>query len=245
MRSQKSEAIVLHSFPSRERDKLVVLLTPEFGKIRGWAYGARSLKSRYGSMLEPLTKIEISWVEKEGEEAVRFESAALLRSMFAVQQELRPSVALTYIGETADTFSQPGEQAQLMFRLVDRCCAALGTRIDPQVVLAYFEIWILRINGIFPSMQNCIDCHDGLSLPLRFEEAAAGFVCGNCAVRGEVVPNDIAAALHDLTRITIEEFAARRHDNEIIFELRRLARLLRRHFLGHELKSFNVLQGVL
>jgi DNA repair protein RecO (recombination protein O) len=245
MRSQKSQAIVLHSFPSRERDKLVVVLTPEFGKIRGWAYGARSIKSRYGSMLEPLAKIEISWMEKEGEETVRFESATLIRSMFDVQQKLRPSIALTYIGETADTFAQAGEAAQLMFRLIDRCCEGLLAGIDPLIVLAYFEVWVLRINGIFPSMQNCIECHEELPLPLRFDEGAAGFVCKTCSNRIEVIPNDIAGALHDMSRITLEDFAAREHRTEILFELRRLARLLRRHFLGHELKSFDVLQGVL
>ena len=41
LKPERTEAIVLHTFPARERDKLVVFLTPDHGKRKGWAYGAR------------------------------------------------------------------------------------------------------------------------------------------------------------------------------------------------------------
>src|SRR5439155_24158679 len=63
MRPERTEAIILHTFPARERDKLVVFLTPDHGKKKGWAYGARSLRSRFGAALEPLAKVRIGFVE--------------------------------------------------------------------------------------------------------------------------------------------------------------------------------------
>jgi DNA repair protein RecO (recombination protein O) len=71
MRLQRTEAIILHTFPARERDKLVVFLTPEHGKVKGYAYGARSMRTRFGASLEPLAKVRIGYVEREGEEIVR------------------------------------------------------------------------------------------------------------------------------------------------------------------------------
>ena len=68
MRISRTEAIVLHTYAARERDKLVVFLTPDLGKRKGWAYGARSIRSRFGASLEPLAKVRIGFIEKETEE---------------------------------------------------------------------------------------------------------------------------------------------------------------------------------
>ena len=56
------------------------------------------------------------------------------------------------------------------------------------------------------------------------------------------MPNDVAAALEDLLRLPVADFRA---PDPILFELRAFAGSVRRHFLGHELKSFDVLASVL
>src|SRR5438477_12065659 len=114
MRPERTEAIILHTHPARERDKLVVFLTPDHGKRKGWAYGARSLKSRFGASLEPLAKVRIGFVERESEEVVRIESVDLIRSLFPAQQNLTASVAATYIAEMVDTFAQASEPSELI-----------------------------------------------------------------------------------------------------------------------------------
>ena len=79
MKPHKTEAIILHTFAARERDKMVIFLTPQEGKMKGWAYGARGIKSRFGAGLEPLSKVRIGYIEKENEEVVRIESLDLIR----------------------------------------------------------------------------------------------------------------------------------------------------------------------
>jgi DNA repair protein RecO len=59
VKPERTEAIVLHTFAARERDKMVIFLTPDHGKRKGWAYGARSLKSRFGASLEPLANVNM------------------------------------------------------------------------------------------------------------------------------------------------------------------------------------------
>lgn len=246
MKSFKSEAIVLHTYPSRERDKLVVFLTPEYGKLRGFAYGARSIRSRYGAALEPLAKVTLTWFEKESEEAMRLDSAQLIRSLFGAQQNLRSSVAATYMAESADVFGQPNEPAELLYRLLDRSCHALLEEAEPRLVLAWFETWLLKLQGIFPSMKNCHECGEVFDGPILFDERLAGFVCDGCGGReAEIVPNDVRDLLALVLRSRVEEFVAAAPPASLIFELRSLARRLRRHFLGHELKSYDVLQAVL
>jgi DNA repair protein RecO (recombination protein O) len=203
MRPERTEAIILTTFPARERDKLVVFLTPDHGKKKGWAYGARSLKSRFGAALEPLAKVKIGFVERESEEVVRIESVDLVRSLFPAQQNLISSVAASYIAETVDTFAQPHDPAELIYRLLDRATAALLDGADAVAVVAYVELWILRLAGILPSLDETIE---------------------------------------KLIRLPLEEFVARKPN---IAKMRLTAAQVRREFLGHELKSYDILAGVL
>jgi DNA repair protein RecO (recombination protein O) len=243
MKIERTEAIVLHTFPARERDKLVVFLTPEHGKRKGWAYGARTIRSRFGASLEPLAKVRIAYAEKEQEEVVRIESVDLIRSLFPAQQHLASSVAGTYIAELVDIFAPANDPAELLYRLLDRSSEALLDRHSPLAVVTYAEIWTLRLGGIFPSARVCMQCGESVSRPRRFDDQLQGFVCSHCATRDAfVIPNDVADALDTLQRVPVAEFNA---PTELLMEIRSLAGSLRRSFLGHELKSFEVLASVL
>lgn len=243
MKPHTTEAIVLHTFPARERDKLVVFLTPEHGKRKGWAYGARGGRTRFGASLEPLAKVRIGFLEKENDEVVRIESVDLIRSLFPAQQNLLASVAASYIAETVDVFAQSNDPSELVYRLLDKTTEALLDGAAPLAVVAYAEVWILRLGGILPTPRNCIECHQPLERPLRFDARAQGFACRWCAPSAaEIVANDVAAALEELLRLPVGDFNA---PDPILFELRAFAGSVRRHFLGHELKSFDVLASVL
>ncbi|PYQ59336.1 MAG: DNA repair protein RecO [Acidobacteria bacterium] len=202
MRPERTEAIILNTFPARERDKLVVFLTPDHGKKKGWAYGARSLKSRFGAALEPLAKVRIAFLERESDEVVRIESVDLLRSLFPAQQNLVANVAASYIAETVDTFAQSGDPAELIYRLLDRTTEALLEGADPMSVVAYAEVWMLRLGGIMPDLPDSIE---------------------------------------KLIRLPVKEFAKRELP---VAKMRSLAAKVRREFLGHELKSYDILAGV-
>ena len=104
---------------------------------------------------------------------------------------------------------------------------------------------MLRLGGIFPSMRTCIECGGEIGRPLRFDSKLQGFVCDNCATRDAfIVSNDVAAELDAIIRLPVSEFAQRNVPADVLFEVRSLAGTIRRNFLGHELKSFEVLSSV-
>ncbi len=243
MKIERSEAIILHTFPARERDKMVVFLTPDHGKRKGWAYGARAIKSRFGAALEPLAKVRIGYSERESDEVVRIESIDLVRSLFPAQQNLVSSVSATYIAEMVDTFAPANDPAELIYRLLDHTTGALLEGASPLAVVAYAELWTLRLAGIFPSWRTCIECGQPTGRPLRFDTRLEGFICSSCASRDTfVINNDVADALDALAKLPVAEFHA---PTDVLMEIRSLAGTIRRNFLGHELKSFEVLATVI
>ena len=242
VKPERTEAIILHTMAARERDKLVVFLTPDHGKRKGWAYGARSIKSRFGASLEPLAKVRIAYLERESDEVVRIESVDLVRSLFPAQQNLVSSIAATYIAEMVDIFAPANDPAELIYRLLDRTTEALLVGRSPMAVVAYAEVWMLRLGGVLPSLRDCMSCGAPLGRPLRFDEKLQGFVCDGCAGRDStVIDNEVADALVAMLRTPVDEFSA---PDSVLFEIRSLAGTLRRYFLGHELKSYEVLASV-
>lgn len=246
MKIERTEAIILHTMPARERDKMVVFLTPDHGKRKGWAYGARAIRSRFGAALEPLAKVRIGYAERESDEVVRIESVDLIRSLFPAQQNLISSVAATYIAELVDTYAQPNDPAELMYRLLDRTSEALLEGAYAVAVVAYAEIWTLKLAGIFPSLRNCAECGEALARPLHFDARQASFSCANCAGRDRaLISNEAIDAIEAAVRMPVAEFARLGIRSEALFEARSLAGTIRRNFLGHELKSFEVFASVL
>lgn len=246
MKQHKSVAIVLHTHLARDRDKLVVFITPDRGKLKGWAYGARGMRNRFGAALEPMAKIEVRFLEKESEETVRIESVELIRSLFPAQQNLRQSFAASYIAETIDVFVQQDEPAELTFRLADHLGEGLLAGADPVALVAYSEIWALRIAGILPSPRSCSVCDRPLTEVLLYEPEHGAFVCPDCETgESEAVIGRTGELLRAALGQPVERFASVYANDAAIDDLRTFARRIRRNFLGHELKSYDMLQSVL
>ncbi len=67
----KTSAIVLKSRKWGEADRIVTFYTARFGKLRGVARGARRLKSRFGSALEPFVHCDLNLFEKPNDSLYR------------------------------------------------------------------------------------------------------------------------------------------------------------------------------
>src|SRR5262249_19580500 len=111
-------------------------------------------------------------------------------------------------------------------------------------VAAYFDLWILKLSGLFPAPRECAGCGRALeaSAPLLFDARRPGFVGAECR-QGEVL------RLTPDARRTLAAFLsgplAPAAQPARLPEIAQVARLARRHSLGHELKSQRVLAEIL
>ena len=95
-----AQALVLRTYKLAEADKICVLLTRQSGKMRGVAYGARKMRSRFGSSLEPFTEIAVTYFEKEGRELVSISNADIVRSHFAeASKTVEAGAAMSYLAD--------------------------------------------------------------------------------------------------------------------------------------------------
>src|SRR4051795_8015832 len=177
-----AEALILDVTDLHDRDRIVTFLTREHGKTKGVAKGARVKHSRFGGQLQPLAKVAVTWFAKEGRELGRISSVELVRTAHPLQVDLEGILLGSYLADHILEFAQEEEGSDHLFRLLDSTLEALLAGVDRDLATRYFEAWVLRLAGVFPSPQTCPACGgpfppEGAILP-RTGEALLCFDCG-------------------------------------------------------------------
>src|SRR6266850_1294891 len=154
-----TDAIVLRTYNLAEADRIAVCLTRSAGLVRAVAKGARRMKSRFGASLEPFTLIRLAFYERENRELVSISNTEILKSHFDLAAGLEVSEILAYMGELVGDFAPPHEANEKLFRMVAACIEALEDSPESaRLVLRYFEVWLLRLAGLFPDIRSCAEC---------------------------------------------------------------------------------------
>ncbi len=243
-----AEAILLEVVDLQEADRIVSFLTREQGKRRGVARGARRRYSRFAGELQPLAKVRIGWFEKEGRELVRITAVEPIRPPKRLRQDLEGLLAGAYLAESVGTFAPEGEPAERTYRLLDTVLQALESGISRSLTLRYFESWLLRLGGIFPSPRACPLCGRPLRDGAALAASGEALLCRACAGENPGVVAVTAAAVDFWTRAgreSLTEMAARAPTAAVLDEVEAVTGRIRRHFLQAEIRSYEVLQRTL
>jgi DNA repair protein RecO (recombination protein O) len=225
----ETEALVLRTYNFGEADKIVVVLTHAAGVVRGVAKGCRKLKSRFGAALEPFTLAKLTYYEKENQELVSLRHAEIVKSHFDLSSQAETLAGLAYMGDLLIEFSPPHESNDNLYRMVKACLEAFTqSPADLQLVLRYFEIWLLKLQGYLPDIRRCGECHQefteisgallNLDLVLRCRRCSQG--PGNAVSRKlqtqlratqKLPPQSFVQASHEVPDAVSREFAELTH----------------------------------
>lgn len=159
MPARVSEAFVLRTYPYQEGDLIVSFFTRDQGKLRGAAKRARRPKSPFGSALERLSQVRISYCQRENAELVRLDHAELIQTQFALASSYEAGVALDYIAEVSEQLLPPAEPNERFYRLLGAVLADLRASAPgcllPSVwrAVTYFTLWAVRLSGFLPDLR--------------------------------------------------------------------------------------------
>jgi len=241
---QEGEAIVLRCYDLAEVDRIVILFTREFGKIRGVAPGAKRLKSGFMGSLDTGTHIRITFLEKEGQELVRIRQAQLL-DHYAGSPDLPRLLHLIYMTELLEAFSTDRNPNPDLFRLSLACFQRVKEGGTPGKLARYFEYWILRLEGIWPGLRCCGVC----DTPLRseagcvFSRTAGCFTCRNCrADEGLALDSSDLRVLQEFSKLPPAQLPMSQEAGVSLGKLETVCQSLIRRHLEFDIKSYRVLK---
>lgn len=162
-RTYKATGINLKSMPLGEADKLVTILTQEFGLIRAVAPGARKQNSKLGGRSGLFVVNELMLAK--GRSLDKITQAETLESYPGLSKDLSKLAASQYLAEIVLSHAlseQP--QAELYellnehLRRLEQCQSHNSSQSGPSQVLAHLShavFHILALAGIAPQVQVC------------------------------------------------------------------------------------------
>ena len=248
MRLLESIGVIVDVANLADRDRIVTLITPDHGKVRGVAKGARTKYSQYAGQVHLLAKVRFGWFEKDTSDLARLRELQLVRPADGLQAELEGILLASYLAEHATVFAQENEASERLFRLVDSTLEALlADGVSLGVAARYFEAWVLRLAGIFPAPTECPSCGDPLQDLAVLPEGVDGLVCGPCAAghSGLRIGSEVLGFLRRISSQRLQEVEASKPSAGVLERVEELCARVRREFLGDELRSYQVMRRTL
>jgi len=237
-----AEALVLRTYKLGEADRIVVFLTRDRGKKRGVARGARRPRSRFGGALEPMTRIRVAYFEKEQRELVGLNYAEPVCSPLAAAD---PD-ALGFVGyfaELLDLWAQEADADERLFRLGAAVVEALAAGVGAQKLARSFECWLLRLQGVYPSLVQCQRCGTTLGQQGAWLGPEFTLLCGDCgAVGAPDLSPEALGAMSALAAVPPERVGEVPVSVTVLLELERVHRALVTAHLEREPRAGRVLR---
>lgn len=235
----KTQAIILRRHDYGEADRILTLLTPDHGKLRAIAKGARKLTSRLNGHLELYSRVAL--LIAHGKDLHVVSQAEQLEAFLPLHGDLLRGAYAHYLAELTDRFSEDEETHTPFFILLN---AALSWLCAPETDLAlavrYFELRLLRLSGFEPSLFECAVGQEPLTARDQFFSAAEGGVICPDHARGHAVQPLSLTALKVLRHMARSEYEIVRHlrlTPALHAELERTLGSYLQHLLELRLKS--------
>jgi len=241
--------MVIRCHPLGESDRIVTFLTRAAGKVRAVAKGARRSRKRFGSNLEPLSRVRLQYFEREGADLARIESADLLESFYRLQEEPERAAVLACMAEIADAFAREQQEDEPYYRLLHVVLRAVRDGLDLEWAARYFEIWTLRLHGVLPPLSSCARC--GRKVGARggvYDRHEGGVLCRSCSPGrppgGVVLPAEAITAAGEILKRSPEALIGPHADARGLAPLAELTEVIFFDLTEKRFKSYEVLRAL-
>ena len=243
-----SEALILRTYKLGESDRIVVFLTRDRGKKRGVAKGARRPRSRYSGALEPMTRAGVAYYERELRDLVRLNYVEpVISPLSAIGHGSAAALGhVGYFAELIDEWAPEAHADERLYRLGSAVVDAVAAGAPIERLARYFEYWLLRLQGVYPSIQACPQCGAPLQGGAVLEPRSHWFLCRQCARHGQGVamPGGALQFLREAALVAPSALGDVNVSNEALVQVAAAHRLLLVWHLDREPRAARVLREI-
>jgi len=205
----KSEAILLRSIRYSETSKIMTAFSREEGILKFIAKGARSQKSRYAGMLEPLYAVELVCYKKENRELHTLSQVSIIsapKQLMKNAERMTLALVCAEIISKVNALQQPNIPVYKLLK--DTIYSFDHTAVNGRLLLLTFQLQLLNPLGLQPNLTICERCKTTQSQQWCFYMDDAVLVCNACENRVTnrlLLPEITRNALTVLLRVPIQK----------------------------------------
>ena len=207
-RTFPARGVVLRSRALGEKDRVLVLLTEEAGKIAASARGARNPKSKLAALAQPFTLAK--FLIAKGRTLDIVSQAEIENAHTHLAGDLIKTAWASYFCELCDAVPEHLPDPELFELLVVTLSvldAASGAD-DAEIVGRWFEAKYLAHLGYAPILGRCVSCDAKINFALddtqnevAFSPVLGGTLCSSCGLQHGGQMNVNVQALRALRRL--------------------------------------------
>ncbi len=169
--------LVLRVTDYNDRDALLTLLTPQYGKLSVKARGLRRKNSPLIAPCQLLAYGEFTLFEYKGQYTVN--EAHSIELFQGLRKDLCKLSLGTYFAQASEVLSQEDLPNPELLSLVLNCLYALDKLDKPEMLVkAAFELRAASLAGYTPDLFGCHVC--GSPTPAYFDISGGALLCENC-----------------------------------------------------------------
>ena len=257
MKVIETDGIVLKTMDFKEKDCILTFLTREVGKRAGVLHRGKSLRSGNAAKAELFVLNYFEFSEKPSTELVRIRKCELRESYPSLRQNFSKFLNASYFSELLLQCVIPSVDSQDYFDLLKNTMSLLSEAQTGTEIKLNFEMRLLKLLGIPPNLDNCLQCGGELweeesgrnpapkfSVPYQLDANLGGIRCPKCCIRSpystSLHPGSLA--FFRVRQKTLQSESVIRPTQNNLKELDQALYVYFRHFFGRNLKSHRILK---
>lgn len=173
----KTEGLILRQTEYKERDRLLTVLTRDYGKMTLKARGVRTKSSKLKGACQLLTYGEFTIVDYQGYHVIT--EAEPKQMFFGLRENLELLSLASYFAQVVEVVAQEDCPNPELLSLILNAMFALSEQKRPQILVkAAFELRVACLAGYEPNLMGCPICGD--PSPDRFHVSRGCLQCKDC-----------------------------------------------------------------
>jgi len=177
----KTEAIVLSKMNYGDSSSIASLFTEDLGKISVIVKGARSPKSKYGRIVDPLNYLSVVLYKKESREIQLLSGADIVEHFPLIKSDLNKLGYAYGVVELVKNLLAEHEVNKKIFKGIIKILSRLSSGDEkPEVTFGRFFFFFLKETGYEVQIDSCAICSKTIFADDVYYSFDKGLICGEC-----------------------------------------------------------------
>ncbi len=167
-----------------ESDKLITVLTAQYGLVRAFSRGAKKTKSKKLAATSLMAYADFTFVKTK--DAYSVEDALVKEVFFELRQDVEKMALAQYFCQLANEFCEEEYESEEILRLFLNALWLLkGDKKTPDFIKAVVELRLMSLSGYMPALLACDRCGTYESEYMYFSAESGKIYCDNCSSSGQ------------------------------------------------------------
>ena len=246
MKTYTSHSIIMRTNEFGETDLLVTFFTPDNGRLKGIAKGARKSRKRFANCLDVLCLTELEYSLKREGGLYFLNSGRLINAHPGIRTDFAILSKASYMVELTEILFPWGVADRKMFDLLKGSLDALAEVDNVDIIPLIFEIKAMTLGGYGINLDKCSICGRQYKGEGRgvFKRDKGGIACLKCHQESAISPGldpQTVEMIKLMQTDPLRSLMKLQLKKETAKELKPVLKLHREYHLGQRPKTANYL----